>query len=203
MKNIKQLFINGLFAILPIVVTIYVLYLVISFLDNILGGFVELIIGKSIPGVGLVASIGLIIFMGFIVTNYLGSKLVKLGEKLLEKIPIISNIYFGVKQIINAFSIQGKEMFNKVVLVEYPRKGTYALGFITGECKGEVQDRTSAELINVFIPTTPNPTSGMLILVPNEEIIYLDMTVEEGLKLIVSAGIVVPEYKENNNEIKK
>lgn len=203
MKNIKQLFINGLFAILPIVVTIYVLYLVISFLDNILGGFVELIIGKSIPGVGLVASIGLIIFMGFIVTNYLGSKLIKLGEKLLEKIPIISNIYFGVKQIINAFSIQGKEMFNKVVLVEYPRKGTYALGFITGECKGEVQDRTSAELINVFIPTTPNPTSGMLILVPNEEIIYLDMTVEEGLKLIVSAGIVVPEYKENNNEIKK
>ena len=195
MKNIKQLFINGLFAILPIVVTIYVLYLVISFLDNILGGFVELIIGKSIPGVGLVASIGLIIFMGFIVTNYLGSKLVKLGEKLLEKIPIISNIYFGVKQIINAFSIQGKEMFNKVVLVEYPRKGTYALGFITGECKGEVQDRTSAELINVFIPTTPNPTSGMLILVPNEEIIYLDMSVEEGLKLIVSAGIVVPEYK--------
>ena len=195
MKNVKQLFINGLFAILPIVVTIYVLYLVVSFLDNILGGFVELIIGKSIPGVGLVASIGLIIFMGFIVTNYLGSKLVKLGEKLLEKIPIISNIYFGVKQIINAFSIQGKEMFNKVVLVEYPRKGTYALGFITGECKGEVQDRTSAELINVFIPTTPNPTSGMLILVPNEEIIYLDMSVEEGLKLIVSAGIVVPEYK--------
>ena len=195
MKNVKQLFINGLFAILPIVVTIYVLYLVVSFLDNILGGFVELIIGKSIPGVGLVASIGLIIFMGFIVTNYLGSKLIKLGEKLLEKIPIISNIYFGVKQIINAFSIQGKEMFNKVVLVEYPRKGTYALGFITGECKGEVQDRTSAELINVFIPTTPNPTSGMLILVPNEEIIYLDMSVEEGLKLIVSAGIVVPEYK--------
>jgi uncharacterized membrane protein len=195
MKNVKQLFINGLFAILPIVVTIYVLYLVVSFLDNILGGFVELIIGKSIPGVGLVASIGLIIFMGFIVTNYLGSKLIKLGEKLLEKIPIISNIYFGVKQIINAFSIQGKEMFNKVVLVEYPRKGTYALGFITGQCKGEVQDRTSAELINVFIPTTPNPTSGMLILVPNEEIIYLDMSVEEGLKLIVSAGIVVPEYK--------
>ena len=111
MKNVKQLFINGLFAILPIVVTIYVLYLVVSFLDNILGGFVELIIGKSIPGVGLVASIGLIIFMGFIVTNYLGSKLIKLGEKLLEKIPIISNIYFGVKQIINAFSIQGKEMF--------------------------------------------------------------------------------------------
>ena len=79
--------------------------------------------------------------------------------------------------------------------MEYPRKGTYALGFITGQCKGEVQDRTSAELINVFIPTTPNPTSGMLILVPNEEIIYLDMSVEEGLKLIVSAGIVVPEYK--------
>lgn len=195
MKNVKQLFINGLFAILPIVVTIYVLYLVVSFFDNTLGGFVELIIGKSIPGVGLVASIGLIILMGFIVTDYLGSKLIKLGEKLLEKIPVISNIYFGVKQIINAFSIQGKEMFNKVVLVEYPRKGTYALGFITGECKGEVQDKTSAKLINVFIPTTPNPTSGMLILVPNEEIIYLDMSVEEGLKLIVSAGIVVPECK--------
>lgn len=195
-KTIKQTFIKGLFALLPIVITLYALYFFISLLDNFLGGFITLIFGRPLPGIGLLASLILILITGFFVTNFVGARIVSFGENLIHKIPIVHKIYFGVKQIIDSISLQGKQLFSKVVLVEYPRKGYYAMGFVTGECKGEVQDKTSAHLVNVFIPTTPNPTSGMLILVPQNEIIYLDMTIEEGLKLIISAGVVVPESQE-------
>ena len=118
-----------------------------------------------------------------------------MSERLLQKIPLAPKIYFAVKQIIQAFSLQGKDIFKQAVLVEYPRKGSYAVGFITGKCQGEVQEKTIGNLVNVFVPTTPNPTSGMLIMIAEEEIIYLNMSVEEGLKLIISAGVVVPESK--------
>jgi uncharacterized membrane protein len=148
-----------------------------------------------LPGVGLIAGIFLIFIMGFLISNVIGEKLYNFIEKMVKRIPLVTKVYFGIKQIIDAFSIQGKQVFSKVVLIEYPRKGTYVVGFLTGECKGEVQTKTAARLMNVFVPTTPNPTSGMLILVPENDITYLDMTVEEGLKLIVSAGVVVPEDK--------
>lgn len=195
MKKIRSLFLKGLLAILPLVITLYLLFWFIRTLDNFIGGVVVPITGISFPGMGIVFSIGLIILTGFLISNYATAKLAKEIEKLFEKVPLVSKIYTGIKQIISAFTLKDKKTFNKVVLVEYPRKNTYALGFVTGECQGEVQEKTSAKLVNVFIPTTPNPTSGMLILVPNNEIIYLNMSVEEGLKMIVSAGVVVPEYK--------
>lgn len=200
MKELRSLFIRGLFSILPFVVTLYILFWFFTFLDGLIGKFVVLILGFSFPGIGLIFTIGLILLTGFIVSNYVGVKLLKKGEELLQRIPLISKIYSSVKQIVEAFSIKDKQIFSNVVLVEYPRKSTYAIGFVTGECRGEVQDKTAARLINVFIPTTPNPTSGMLILVPDKEIIYLDMTVEEGLKLIISAGAVVPEYDKKDEE---
>lgn len=174
--------------------------LVFTFFDNLLGNFIENLIGKSLPGIGIIISIFVILITGFIVTNVLGAKVFDFGERLLKKIPIVPKIYFGTKQIIDAFSLQGKQVFNRVALVEYPRKGSYAVGFVTGECKGEVQDKTREKLINVFIPTTPNPTSGMLILVPDDEIVYLDMSIEDGLKLIVSAGVVVPDKTKNSED---
>lgn len=192
MKKVKQLFIRGLFTLFPIVATLYITYFLFNLMDNFLGTRIELLAGRRLPGIGIIASILLIFVAGFIVSNVLGGKLFRLGEKLVRKVPIISRIYNAVKQIVDAFSLQGKPVFSQVVLIEYPRKGTYAVGFLTGECKGEIQNKTAAKLMNVFIPTTPNPTSGMLILVPDNEIIILDMTVEEGLKLIVSAGVVVP-----------
>lgn len=192
MKKIRQLFVRGLFSLLPIVATIYILHFFFTLLDNFLGAYIEGLLGMNLPGIGIVAGVVVIFVAGFLVSNVIGQKLFHLGERLLQKVPIVTRVYFGVKQIIDAFSLQGKQTFNRVVLVEYPRKNTYAVGFITGECRGEVQTKTVARLMNVFIPTTPNPTSGMLILVPDDEIIYLDMTVEEGLKLIVSAGVVVP-----------
>jgi uncharacterized membrane protein len=194
-KKIRQIFIRGLFSLLPIAATIYLLYFLFIFMDNLFGTYIEILLGRSLPGVGIFTSIVLIFIMGLFISNIIGAKLFTLGEKMIQKIPIIPKVYFGIKQIIDAFSHQGKQVFNRVVLVEYPRKGIYAVGFLTGECRGEVQQKTAAKLINVFIPTTPNPTSGMLILVPDSEIIHLDMSVEEGLKLIVSAGVLVPDEK--------
>jgi uncharacterized membrane protein len=194
-KKTRQLFIRGLLALTPIVLTGYILYSIFIFMDNLLGPYVKSILGKSLPGVGLIAGIFLIFIMGFLISNVIGEKLYNFIEKMVKRIPLVTKVYFGIKQIIDAFSIQGKQVFSKVVLIEYPRKGTYVVGFLTGECKGEVQTKTAARLMNVFVPTTPNPTSGMLILVPENDITYLDMTVEEGLKLIVSAGVVVPEDK--------
>lgn len=198
MKRFRQLFIRGVIAISPIVVTIYVLYYFFSLVDSVLGRIIVRIIGIPIPGIGIITSFVLILLMGFIVTNVLGAKAFDYVEKLLHRVPVIPRIYFGVKQLTDAFSLQGKQIFNKVVLVEYPRKGIYVLGFVTGESKGEIQNKTSEKLSNVFIPTTPNPTSGMLIMMRDEEIIYLDMTVEEGLKFIISAGVVTPSGKLSN-----
>ena len=193
MKKVKQLFVRGLFTLLPVVATIYIAYFLFNLMDNFLGTRIEALAGRRLPGIGIAASILLIFVAGFFVSNVLGGRLFHLGERLVRKVPIVSKIYNAVKQIVDAFSLQGKPVFSQVVLIEYPRKGTYAVGFVTGECKGEVQTKTAARLMNVFIPTTPNPTSGMLILVPDSEITILDMTVEEGLKLIVSAGVVVPD----------
>ena len=198
MKKIQLLFMRGLFTLLPTVITIYLLFSFFSLLDSIIGDFIEYLVGYPLPGVGVISSLLLILGVGFFVTNVLGSKLIAFGERIIHRIPIVTNIYFGIKQIIDAFSMEGKRVFNKVVLIEYPRKGLYALVFLTGESKGEVQEKTHSTLVNVFIPTTPNPTSGMLLLIPKGDVINLDMTVEEGLKLIVSAGVVVPEYKVKN-----
>lgn len=198
MKRVRLLFLRGLFFLLPIAITIYVLHLSLSVLDSFIGGAIEFILGRAIPGAGLIASILLIFAAGIIVTNYLGAKLIAFAEKIIQRIPVVPKIYFGVKQLIDAFSVQGKQMFSKVVLVQYPKENTYAVGFLTGHCKGEVQEKTTADLVSVFIPTTPNPTSGMIILFPKEEIIYLDMTVEEGLKFIISAGVVIPDDVKGN-----
>jgi len=190
MKKLKRLFIRGFFALIPLVVTIYVLQIIFSFLEGLLSLFIRDLFGITIPGVGVVASVLLILFIGFIVTNVLGARLVGYGEKLIGKVPLVPKIYFAIKQIIVAFSLQGKQSFSKVVMVEYPRKGIYSIGFIISACRAEIQAASEKPLINIFVPTTPNPTTGFLLMVPEDEVIVLDMSVEEGLKLILSAGMV-------------
>ncbi|MDO9534487.1 MAG: DUF502 domain-containing protein [Bacillota bacterium] len=193
MKRIKHLFIAGFLTLIPIGITVYLLYYLFLIMDNFLGVYIENILGYKIPGIGVAAVLIIIFFTGFIITNIIGVRLLSLAETLLKKLPLASKIYFASKQIVQAFSMQGKQVFNKVALIEYPRKGLFVVGFVTGEFQGEVQDKTAERLINVFVPTTPNPTSGMLVLVPDSDIIHLNMTVEDGLKLIISAGVVVPE----------
>lgn len=191
-KKIRHLFLSGLFSLLPVAATLYILFFLFRFFDGMMGNLVRDLIGRPIPGAGIVASFILVMITGFLVTNVLGERLIHYAERVLQRMPVAPKIYFGVKQLIDAFSMQGKQAFSRVALLEYPRKGLYAVGFVTGEVMGEVQAKTSERLISVFIPTTPNPTSGMLLLVPDHALTYLDMSVEEGLKLIVSAGIVSP-----------
>jgi len=190
MQQFKRLFVRGLLALIPLVATIYVLNLIFSFLDGLLSVFVRDLFGIEIRGVGALASILLILIIGFVVTNVLGARLIHLAERLLKKVPIVPRIYFAIKQIIEAFSMQGKHSFSKVAMVEYPRKGIYSIGFIISDCRSEIQAAAGQKLINIFVPTTPNPTTGFLLMVPENEVTVLDMTIEDGLKLILSAGMV-------------
>jgi uncharacterized membrane protein len=194
----KKIFTTGLLTILPLAITVYVFYLVFSFLDNLVGDLIKAIFDYRVPGIGFAAGLLLIMLVGFIASNIIGSRLINYSDMLLQRLPLAKGIYTSARQIIDAFTIQGKNAFQKVVLLEYPRKGLYVIGFVTGSSKGEIQQKTHAETLNVFVPTTPNPTSGMLILAPRHEVIELDMTIEEGMKVIVSGGLFSPSGETKN-----
>ncbi|MFV1950736.1 MAG: DUF502 domain-containing protein [Nitrospinota bacterium] len=204
--RIRNIFIAGLLIILPVGITYLVLSLLFNNVDKLLYPiltklliFIDVPIrpGYRIPGLGFVATILIVFFAGLLTTNIFGRKLVKLGELILEKIPVVRSIYTGVKQVIDTIAHTNKKAFRQVVILEYPRKGLYSVGFITCDSKGEIQDATGDDMINIFVPTTPNPTSGYLIFASKKDIIPLSMTVEDGIKLVISGGIVTP-----NNEIK-
>lgn len=193
MKEIRRIFLYGLVVSLPALITVYVLVFTFNIIDSVLGGFFQLF-GRAIPGLGFLVTITLIFIVGLGATNVFGSKLIKLVEVAFARLPLVKPIYTAIQQIITAFSAQRKNVFESVAMLEYPRKGIYALGFVTGSGAGEVQEKTARDVLAVFLPTTPNPTSGFLLLVPREDVVPLDMTVEEGLKLIISGGVVVPEW---------
>ncbi len=190
--NLKKIFTTGLLTLLPLAVTAYVFFLVFNFLDNLVGDWIKALFDYRVPGIGFVAGILLIFVVGFIASNIIGRRLILLGDNIFQRLPLARGIYSSAKQIIDAFTIQGKDTFQKVVMLEYPRKGLYVLGFVTGTSRGEIQDKTHEETLSIFIPTTPNPTSGMLILAPVQEVIEMDMTIEEGMKVIISGGLVSP-----------
>ena len=137
---------------------------------------------------GLIITIGIVVATGFIATSVIGRWLVNLGEKFLYRIPIVKNIYQGAKQLSNAVFAPKGDKFRSVVLLEYPRKGLYSLGFVTGDTKGVMQDKTQKKMVNVFVPTTPNPTSGFYLMVPEDEVIRLNMNVEDAFKVLISGG---------------
>lgn len=210
-SRLRNLFIAGLLVLLPISITFFILTFLFQKLDNLLSpAFVKLLIflglplqeGQFIPGLGFVATILIILFTGLITRNIVGRKLFNLGEIFVEKIPVARSIYSGAKQIIETVTKSQADAFSKVVMIQYPRKGLFSLGFITCESKGEIQENTDENVVNVFIPTTPNPTSGMLIFVPKKDIIPLSMTVEEGIKLVVSGGIVTPNKNNSRQKTK-
>lgn len=190
--KLKTIFTTGLLTILPLAVTIYVFYLVFNFLDNLVGDIIEALFNYRVPGIGFAAGILLIMLVGFIASNIIGSRLINFSDSIMQRLPLAKGIYSGSKQIIDAFTLQGKNAFQKVVLIEYPRKGLFVLGFVTGSSRGEIQTKTQEETLNIFVPTTPNPTSGMLILAPRHEVIELAMTVDQGMKVIISGGLYSP-----------
>ena len=190
---LRRYLIAGIVVSAPIAVTAWVLWNVFSVVDRntkkVLGeGF------DDIQGVGFVLFFAVIILLGIFATNIIGRRLISGGEKIMTRIPLANRIYTAVQQISTAFLGSSRSIFHKVVLIEYPRNGIYSLGFLTTEGSGELQQKTDKQVVCVFVPTTPNPTSGMLIFVPNDQLIHLDMTTEDGLKLVISGGVVVPPY---------
>jgi uncharacterized membrane protein len=151
------------------------------------------------PGVGLIALVALIYIVGFLTRTIVGGKFVALGERILRRVPLVRSIYTGTKQILEAILSGTERHFDEVVLIEYPRKGIYAIGFVTSPARGEVQTHMNGSTMNVFLPTTPNPTSGYLLVVPREDLTTLDMSVEDAVKLVISGGIVAPEPGNSNS----
>ena len=191
--RIRNYFITGVVVLIPIGITVYLTLFLISISSKILPKEINPnhYLPYSIPGLEIVISLFLITFIGWLSLSFLGKRLLLLFNNILKKIPILRTIYSAIGQMAETFTKTEKGKKN-VVLVEYPRKGSWAVGFATKENDGEISEKTKKELVNVFVPTTPNPTSGFLLMFPKDEIIYLDMTFEEASKFIVSAGTTNP-----------
>jgi len=201
---IKNYFLTGLLVILPVFVTVYVIWFLIRVMDVVLKYIPpkylpETYLPFQIPGLGLILVVILIFVVGLLTRNLAGRRVVHIWENMVDRIPLVRIIYSGVKQLLEAFFIQKNQAFKRVALLEYPRRGVYVIGFITGESKGEVQSKINKNMINVFVPTTPNPTSGFYIIIPEDELIILNMTVEDAFKLIISGGIFSPPEQKNKN----
>ncbi|MCX7918867.1 MAG: DUF502 domain-containing protein [bacterium] len=192
--RLRNYFLTGLLVIIPLVVTIYVVWSAFNIIDGWLRDFVK-INDKPIPGLGIIVLIIIILFVGLIAQNYFGRRLIKISDSLMARIPLINKIYLATQQVITAILTRKKKLFQQVVAIEYPRKGIYSIGFVTNVHTGELEAHVGEPMVYVFICTVPNPTTGFVIAVPKREVIPLDMTVEEGLKLVISAGVVIPQKK--------
>jgi len=182
---------------LPIVATYVVLAFAIRLIDRTLLLLPvqyrpETLIGFEIPGLGVILTLVLVIITGLIVANFFGRKLISIWESLLSRIPLVRSVYGAVKQITASLFADASQSFREVVLVEYPRRGMWMLAFVTGDTPKKFKQVVGLELINIYVPTTPNPTSGFYIMVPPEDVKRLDIPVEAGLKMILSAGVVNP-----------
>jgi len=185
-KKLRTQFVTGILIVVPIGVTILIFVWIFFTLDNILQPVIRSIWGRTVPGVGFGATIVLIYLAGVIASNIVGTRLIHYGESLLAKVPVVRQLYAGIKQILESFSRPGKTGFMQVVLVEFPKEGMRAIGFITNES----YDKSGERLLNVFIPTSPNPTSGFLEIVTEDKIIRTNISVDDALKMVVSAGRV-------------
>jgi uncharacterized membrane protein len=196
-KHVKTKFLAGFFILIPVIVTVYIIYMVVSSVDAMIYPVVRRITSAvtgremSIPGSGLLVILIIAYITGIFATNYIGKKMLHLGEAVFTKIPFVKSIYNSVKDMTDAFSSQTRKAFKEVVLTDFPSKGRKAIGFITRRVVTEDQET----LCSVFIPTTPNPTSGYLIMVPEQDLKFLEMSVDEALKYIISLGATRVDLK--------
>lgn len=216
---LRSRLITGLIIATPIVVPIFILVWLVSFIDNQVKPFVRTVLPKQIkdtslfgievdtligymPGVGVLFAVICLILLGAFAANWVGRAFIRTSEQIAERVPIVSTLYTPLRQLVEIFSDKESSSFKEVVLVEYPKEGTWAVGFVTSRAKDEVERHLNPDYIGVFVPTTPNPTSGFLIFVPEAKVRRLKMSIEDGAKLIVSAGVVMPKSSEKNGEAK-
>lgn len=199
--SLKRYFITGLLVIVPIWGTILVLKTLFVTLDGILGDIPEkYLTQRYVPGVGILVLFFLIILAGLLATNIMGRRVVQLWEDLLQRVPLVRGIYTTIKAMMDVLAFQektgGTKKYSRVVMIEFPRKGQYALALVTGVTPGEVQDISPDRVINVYVPTSPNPTSGYLLFVPESELIPVSMNVDEAMKMMFSGGMYTPPVPE-------
>jgi uncharacterized membrane protein len=201
MTRLRNYFFTGLVVAAPIGLTIWIVRWFIDLVDT---WFTPLIPARyqpdnylpfDLPGLGLLIAFVLLTLLGALTANFFGRAVLTFGERIVSRMPVVRSIYGALKQIFETVVSQSAASFREVGLIEYPRKGIYCIVFITTQTKGEIVHKTGEELISVFLPTTPNPTSGFLLFVPRQDVHVLDMTIEEGAKLIISAGLVEPPHK--------
>ncbi|MCU0641658.1 MAG: DUF502 domain-containing protein [Candidatus Margulisbacteria bacterium] len=202
--KLSTYFVRGLITLLPLLVTIWLLWFMFSFLDGILGNIITLFIGHPLPGVGFIITIALIFIAGYFGTQLFGVRLFKFGETLLSRVPIVKSIYSATKQVNDVlFQEKSADEYRRACIVEYPRKGIWSLGFVTSDAAAEIEAKAKEKMINIFIANTPTPATGFLIMVPAREVILLDMKIEDAIKYLISAGVLKPATIPQEVPIKK
>jgi len=200
--RIRRYFITGLLVILPLFLSLHILFLLFRFADGILGRFIKERIGFYIPGLGLIFSLVTITIFGFLSTHFFGRYLYNLIDRIFRNFPLIRHIYPSIKSIFEFLFSKEHLSFKKAVLVRYPTKESWTIGFITNEGFKESKEKTKKNLLNIFVPFSPNPITGFLILAPFEDVIFLDISIEEAMKLVVSGGLLNPELVKRETNIK-
>jgi uncharacterized membrane protein len=195
-----------------LVLSIFIIYKLFVAVDGLLNNVVAELLARMfglqfgdqpIPGLGLVAVILIILLTGAVARNYVGRQLIALGNRIVGRIPLMNRIYTAIQQIVEALFSERSEVFKKAVLLEYPRKDIFSIAFVTQDTKGVIQETLDVDVVSVFLPTTPNPTSGFLLFVPKKDILELDLSVEEALKLVISGGAIVPKGRFRGTKIEQ
>ena len=199
-SKLKSYFLTGVIVAAPVAITVYMAYHLVIWINGATSRLIPQqwkigdVVPYAIPGCGLLLLIVALIFIGMLTTGYVGKFFVRLWEKIIRKMPVVSSFYSLMKQIFETFLSQKSRSFSQVVLVQYPRQGLWTIAFVSrDQTGGEIAQKTGQDFVSVYVPTTPNPTSGFLIFVPQKDIIKLDMSVEDGIKYVLSCGIVTPE----------
>ncbi len=203
-KIFKAYFLTGLLVVVPLYLSYYVLSIIVRSMDSMLTLLPvsmrpDTYLPFHVPGLGIIFTVGAIFLIGLLATNFLGKSVLTLAEKGMSKVPVVRMVYNATKQFMETFFSQEHQGFKKVVLIEFPRKGLWSMGFMTSRVNGEIKHKTASESsVCVFVPTTPNPTSGYFAVIPEKDVICLDMKVEDAFKVIMTGGMVIP----NNDEFK-
>lgn len=203
LQRIRNHFLTGLVVVGPIFLTVYLVWLFVGFVDDRVLPWIPARFNpnnwfdRNVPGLGLVFFLLITTFVGWLTKGLFGRQLVRYGESLLERMPIVRSIYNAIKQIVETIFSQSQQSFSSACLVEYPRQGLWAVAFVSTDAKGEIPGKVQEpDMLSIFLPTTPNPTSGFLLFVPRRDVVMLDMSVEEAAKLVISAGLVIPPTPE-------
>ncbi len=203
-SRLRASFLTGIVVIAPVWLTIWLIWSVVGWVDSAVLPLIpqqfqpEEYVGVNLRGVGVVIFLIFTVLVGWIAKGILGRSLIHFAESLVDRMPVVRSVYSGIKQISETVFAQTERSFEKACLIQYPRRGIWAIGFVSTTARGEVSERaeTGGELLSIFVPTTPNPTSGFLLFFPEEDVILLDMSIEEAAKLVISAGLVYPNEKD-------